>query len=242
MTGADLGGLWSRRLTVRGIVIDPVDVLVDLAAAEAALWSWHAARTGVDPVTAADVGRREPLDGALARLTGATPAADDVAATRDRRTALHRLARRRRGAAALLRSIPAGRAAVWTTLTEEELATLERRARLRLPETRRCALPLDDAEGAAAFLAGLGAAPAEWLALESHPAGVARAARLGCRTVLVAPATGGADSRARSAAEAAGADLQVEDPALLSVTPDAAGLAVGVRRQARLLPGRRPQA
>lgn len=241
MTGPDRSGLWAQRLTVRRIVIDPVDVLVDLAAAEAALWSWWAARTGLDGQTAADVGRRRPLAAALAHLAADGDDADAVAAVRARRAALHRLARRRRGAAALLRSIPAGRAAVWTTLEEDELAALERRARLRLPEARRCALPLDDTDGAGRFLAGLGTDPGGWLALESHAAGVARSARLGCRVVQVTPA-GGTDAVGPAAAAGAGVDLRVEDPALLSVTPDADGLAVGVRRQARLRPGRRPQA
>lgn len=241
----DASGLWSRRLTVRRIVIDPVDVLIDLVAAETALWSWWAGRSGVDPAEAADVGRREPLPRALTRLAAApagarTPTDAALAAVRARRAALHRLARRRRGAAALLRSIPSGQVAVWTTLEEEELALLERRARLRLPPARRCALPVDDDEAARRFLAEVGGPPDGWLALESHRAGVARATRVGCRTVVVVPSSG--DLPRADASGEGDADLRVEDPGLLSVTPDADGLSVGVRRQARLLPGRGAQA
>lgn len=249
--GPERTGLWSAAVTVRRIVIDPVDVLLDLVAAERALWSWWAGHVGlaVDEVVA--VADAEPLPTAVRRLrdrasaTGGTlharDDADDVAMVRARRDQLHRLVRRRRGASSLLRSIPVGRAAVWTTLEQEELARLESRARLTLPSTRLCGLAVSDTDRAARFLADQGDGPADWMALESREVGAVRSEDIGCRVVLVRPETGRGTVAsvvpARSAGTPRAERMSAEDPALLGVTPAADGLLVSVRRQARLLPG-----
>ena len=236
--GPERTGLWSSAVTVRRIVIDPVDVLLDLAAAERALWSWWAADLGLpaDEVLAAS--REGPLREVVARLGDGSGAEQDVARVLTRREQLHRLVRRRRGASSLLRSIPSGRVAIWTTLDEDELSALEVRARLTLPPARLCGLSVTDDGRATAFLAEHGDDPTAWLALESHAAGAARSERLGCRVVLVRPEVQRGTTSGPPEATSGRERMTAEDPALLSVTPAADGLTVGVRRQARLLPGR----
>ncbi len=222
-------------------MIDPVDVLLDLAAAERALWSWWAGYLDLPVNEVARVARSEPLPSALRALreqtgdSGQVRDEADIALVAARRTELHRLVRRRRGAASLLRSIPAGRVAIWTTLESDELAELERRVHLTLPPDRRCGVSVADDGGAVSFLAEHGGSPEDWLALESHSSGAQRSARIGCQVVVVDPEL----VRGGSSSDASGSEwLSVEDPALLSITPVADGLLVGVRRQTRLLPER----
>lgn len=246
--GPERTGLWSSSVTVGRIVIDPVDVLLDLAAAERALWSWWAGRLGVPAEEAVAAAQEAPLPDVVRRLReragsgaegrGPSGGPDEVSEVRARREQLHRLVRRRRGASSLLRSIPSGRVAVWTTLSADELAFVESRARLTLPPARLCGLAVTDDARATAFLTDQGDEPSRWLALESHAAGAARSERLGCRVVLVRPEAKPGRPGAAQDDGTRGPDLlTAEDPALLSVTPSADGLTVGVRRQARLRPG-----
>ncbi len=242
-SGAPRAGLWSRAITARHLVIDPVDVLLDLAAAERSLWSWWAHQLGLPVEHVAATARNLPLREAVTDLRAqataerATTVADEILQVQGRRSQLHRLVRRRRGAASLLRSIPASHVALWTTLDEDELAALEGRARLPLPPRRLCGLAVTDDERARDFLTDGGRAVTDWLAFESHPSGVERAERLGYPSVLVLPESTGGRARPGAASTTPHEDaLVAEDPALLSVTPSSDGLTVGVRRQARLLP------
>ncbi len=211
------GRVWTAGL----LVLDPVGVLIDADAAERARWGWWARRVGADPTDVLADAAALPSAAVVARHAPTADAESELAALADRLELLARTVRRTRGAAALLRALPAGRAAVWTRLDGEELSRLTRRARIDLPGRVLTGLGGADATGRAAdLLAELGHAPERVVALEGGPVGAARSRAIGCRTVLV-----GATAAAPEGVVA------LRDAALVGVRPAPDGLAVSVRRE-----------
>ena len=226
-------GPFGRTWTVGLVVIDPVGVLLDAAAAERARWRWWAGRVGADPdAVLADAAAR-PSAAVVARHAPDADPAAEVTALAARQELLLRTVRRTRGAASLLRALPRGRAALWTRADEDELARLLRRARIAAPGPTLTGLGGPDAAArAAAFLADLGQVPHRVAALEGGPAGAARSAALGCRTAMIGRAAAGA---AEGAATAGGGGIvRLHDIALVGVRPDADGVTVSLRRESRL--------
>ena len=217
------GGGWTAGL----VVIDPVGVLVDAAAAERARWGWWARRVGADPAAVAADATALPAATVVARhAPGADPSAE-AAALAARLELLLRTVRRTRGAAALLRALPRGRGAIWTRLNDDELGRVLDRTRLAPPGPALTGLGGPDApERAAAFLADLGCEPGRAVAIEGGATGAARSHALGCRTVLV-----GGDGWDGAAPEGV---VRLRDAALVGLRPDADGVAVSLRRESRL--------
>lgn len=216
------GGVWSVGL----VVIDPVGVLLDAAAAERARWSWWARRVGADAAEVLADAAALPAAAVVARHAPDADPAVESALLAARLGLLLRTVRRTRGAAALLRALPRGRAALWTRAGDDELAELLGRARITAPGPALTALGGADATTrAAAFLADLGHPPARVAALEGGPIGAARAQALGCRTLLL-----GADAPG----DGPEGVVRLRDAALVGVRPDADGVTVSLRREPRL--------
>lgn len=228
-------GPFGGGFTVGLVVIDPVGVLLDAAAAERARWRWWARRVGADAAAVLADAAALPTAAVVARHAPDADPATESGALAARLELLLRTVRRTRGAAALLRALPRGRAAVWTRLAEDELLPLLARARIDAPGPTLTGLGGPDAPArAAAFLADLGHAPDRVAALEGGAVGAARAHALGCRTVLVGRGGGeGADGGVADARPPAGV-IGLRDAALVGVRPAADGVTVSLRREARL--------
>lgn len=234
-------GPFGRTWTVGLVVVDPVGVLLDAAAAERARWRWWAGRVGADPDAVLADAAALPTAAVVARHAPDADPGAEAAALTARLELLLRTVRRTRGAAALLRALPRGRAALWTRADEDELGRLLRRARIEPPGPVLAGLGGAGAPArAAAFLADLGHAPDRVAAVEGGAAGAARSAALGCRTVLVGRAadagpgvpTGGPAGTAP--ADGLDAVVRLRDVALVGVRPGADGVTVSLRRESRL--------
>lgn len=219
------GGDWTAEL----VVIDPVGVLLDMAAAERARWGWWARRVGADPAAVATDAAALPVAAVVGRHAPDADPAAEAAVLTARLELLLRTVRRTRGAAALLRALPRGRGAVWTRLDGDELDRVLGRARLAPPGPTLTGLGGPDAaERAAAFLAGLGCTPARAVALEGGMAGATRSRALGCPTVLVG------DEGGLGVGASPPDVVRLRDAALIGLRPDADGVAVSLRRESRL--------
>ncbi len=217
------GGGWTAGL----VVIDPVGVLLDAAAAERARWGWWARRVGADPAAVAADASALPVTAVVARHAPDADPGTEAAALNARLELLLRSVRRTRGAAALLRALPRGRGAIWTRLDDDELGRVLDRTRLGPPGPALTGLGGPDAaERAAGFLAELGSPPERTVALEGGTVGAIRSHALGCRTVLLGDGDGGPGTP--------DGVVRLRDAALVGLRPDADGVAVSLRRESRL--------